>query len=110
MNGTDLIDGGLELLLGLGEVVALVLLAGQVLLRLLEQLLEVLLVARDAAHRLLLTSHLLVQRPDLRVLGLLLLLGSLQVQLDAFQLLQPVTRSINQSLHLAFGKAKRNVL
>jgi len=74
---TYLVDCLLELLFCLGEVVTLVLLAGQVLLCLLEQFLEVLLVAVDASHRLLLSRQLLSQRPYLRVLGLFLLLSTL---------------------------------
>jgi len=72
---SNLVDGRLELLFEFVEVVDLVLLGGQVRLRLLDGLLERLLVLAQLGHVLVLFGQLAVQRLDLVVLGLLLLLG-----------------------------------
>src|SRR6218665_686053 len=90
---TYLINGLFQLLLDLVEVIALVLLGGKIRLSLLEQFLEVPLVLLDASDVLVLANHLLVERPDLVVLVLLLLLRLLQVQFEGFDvLLQVLTR------------------
>jgi len=72
---TNLVDGGLELLFEFVEVVDLVLLGGEVRLRLLDRLLQRLLVLAQFGHVLVLFGQLAVQRLDLVVLGLLLLLS-----------------------------------
>jgi len=71
---SNLVDGGLKLLFEFVEMVDFVLLGGEVGLSLLDRLFESLLVLAQLGHAFVLFGQLAVQRLDLVVLGLLLLL------------------------------------